>query len=154
MGISCRQIRVNAKECSRTPRCDDETNATKPLTSFIYLVRGYCCELCFGSSNGIRDRVLCGAGNSQFAKLRMNTARRNPARKQTTAEHDETPTNENSKTLNKPNPSSFQYSVGNLNNIEIIFSWDIDYTWDIVFEILNLILVLRYKREILIAREI
>ena len=71
---------------------------------FIYLVRGYCCELCFCLSNGIRDRVLCGAANSQFAKLRMNTARRNPARKQATAEHDETPTNENSKTLNKPTP--------------------------------------------------
>ena len=102
MGISYRQIRVNATEYSRTP---DET-MTKPAQrnrrrGFTYLVRGYCCELRFGSSNGIRDRVLWG-GDSQFAKLHMSIARRNPdPRKQTTAEHDETPTDENSKTLNK-----------------------------------------------------
>jgi len=49
----------------------------------------------------MRPRIVRG-GDSQFAKLRMSTARRNPdPRKQTTAEHDETPTDENSKTLNK-----------------------------------------------------
>ena len=46
--------------------------------------------------------AYCAGGGLAIAKLRMSTARRNPdPRKQTTAEHDKTPTDENSKTLNK-----------------------------------------------------
>ena len=109
MGISYRQIRyrqirVNAKECSRTPDEAMTKPATKPSTSF-YLPRPWLLlGVCFGAWSGFVERYL-RPRTVRGGELTINEVphERNPdPRKQTAAEHDETPTNENSKTLNKP----------------------------------------------------
>ena len=67
------------------------------LTSSAVIVASYASV-----RRTVCDQRIVRGGDSQFAKLRMSTARRNhDPRKQTTAEHDETPADENSKTLNK-----------------------------------------------------
>ncbi len=128
-------------------RNDDETSATKPSTS-CYLPRPRLLlrlMLRFVERYS-RPRTVRG-GELAICEAAWIL-------------HDETPRgNKQPRSMTNPDqtqPHSEKFiPVWNWNNIfEIIFSWDIDYVrycfWDINLEIL----VLRYRREILIAREI